>query len=525
MSSTFDDSIRTLFKSGGVILLGVVLQLFLSFLAKLLIARELTQADFGSIALGMTIATFGSTIVQLGFPQAIGRYLPRYESTENRRSVLVTAFSFVVPLAVGMTIVLVVISPFLAENVFDTPSSVGVFQIFAFVMLMAVIERLTIGTVQGLKQSVPKVLLENVANPVSRFAAVGVVLVVGVTPIRFAWAYFAGRFIPAVLGVVYLYKETPLFRLSPSVETRYREMLRFSLPLVVSSAIALVYADIDKLMLGYFRTSAEVGVYDVVYSIGNLLTTGLLAFNFVFMPIISEYHSNGRFDDLRRMYLVVAKWIAVITFPVFLLMALFPEVLISVTFGAKYSVGAMALRVVAIGFCIHALAGLNAETLVSFGKTRIILMANLAAATVNVLLNLVLIPRYGPLGAGAATAVTYLLLNAMFSGYLYRFEDIPPFSKNAAKPMAVAAVLVGVVYTVVRLYLSPSLLTVAGFVAVFSFLYGVVLLRFGAVESEEVMIIKSIEERFDIDLTPVKRIGHIFFRDSAAEDDVEDARR
>lgn len=523
MSSRLDDSVRTLFKSGGFLLFGFVLELGLSFLAKLIVARELSVGDFGSIALAMTIATFGATMVQIGLQNSIARYLPRYDTPADRRGVLVTVYGIVVPLGAGVGLALALGAPLLANQFFDLAANTRVLQIFGGVLFLMVVTRLVISTAQGMKRSGPKVVLENVVRPLSQFAAVAVVLYVGVTATRVAWAYVVGWLVPATIGAVYVVIKTPLFDRSTPANTRPRELLRFSVPLLLTSTLALVFADIDKLMLGYFGTSANVGVYDVVYSLGKLLMTGLLAFSFVFMPVVSELHVDNNHEELRRLYQVVTKWIIVVTVPVFLMMALFPDTLISATFGTKYTAGSSTLRVLAVGFSIHAVAGLNSDTLVSFGETRVLLYVNATAALVNVGLNLVLIPLFGPLGAGISTTATYLALNGLISAYLYRSAGIVPFNHAVTRPVAVAVVLVGVLYAATRLVVSPTPLVLVAFFCTFAVAYAIILLRYGAIESEEVMLVKSIEERFGVDLSPFKRVAQVFFREPRSAGDGSDA--
>ena len=72
--SEYDDTIRKLFKGGGILLVGLVVQLGLSFLGKLIVARGLSVGDYGGVALGMAVASISSTIIVLGLNEGIARY-------------------------------------------------------------------------------------------------------------------------------------------------------------------------------------------------------------------------------------------------------------------------------------------------------------------------------------------------------------------------------------------------------------------------------------------------------------------
>lgn len=155
---------------------------------------------------------------------------------------------------------------------------------------------------------------------------------------------------------------------------------------------------------------------------------------------------------------------------------------------------------------MQSVAGPNVNALTSIGETRVIMINNLAAAGANIALSYLLIPQYSYLGA-AATAVSYTLLNVLYSVSLYRRTGIHPFAEQLLKPAAGAAALMAAVFGVVSAVFPSTVTTAFGAFAVFFVLYSAVILRLGAVQEEEVMLLLSIEERFGVDLSPVKRLA------------------
>lgn len=97
----------------------------------------------------------------------------------------------------------------------------------------------------------------------------------------------------ATLGIYYHKRYTSLFSRGKAISVR-RELLTFSAPLVISAVMGDVLADIDIFRLGYFTTSSDIGVYNVVYPLATLLTAVLTSFGFIFMPVISELHANDQ---------------------------------------------------------------------------------------------------------------------------------------------------------------------------------------------------------------------------------------
>jgi O-antigen/teichoic acid export membrane protein len=505
MTDRRDSAFRALLKGGGVVFTGLVVELGVSLVAKVLIAQYLGRVDYGAVSIGVTLMAMTSTLVLVGLNIGIGRYLPRVEGTDHRRGVLVSAFQIALPLSVLVGAAVVVAAPWLAGTVFRDPDIAPVLRVFGAAIPLAALMKLALGSIQGLQTSVPKVTVENLTVPLVRFAGIVVVLGLGAGVTGVAWAYLVSYLAAAALGVYYLHDRTTLFS-RVEYEPMHRELLSFSAPLVVTAAMTLVFSDIDTFMISALTgKTGDVGIYNVVYPLAMLLTAVSSAFGFLFMPVISELHAEGRTDDMHRIYVVVVKWVFVATFPLLLPLLLFPRVAIGITFGGEYVGGALALSILAVGFFLHVVVGPNNDILTSIGRTRLLMYDNAVAAAVNVALNLVLIPRYSFLGAAVATTASYLVLTALFAHQLYAETGIHPLTRTLLRPAAVTVVLAAGLYGVVLALFERSLLVSVGYFGVLLPVYAVVVLRL-AVEREEVMLLWSLEERLDTDLGPVKRV-------------------
>lgn len=503
MSQSLDGAFEKLFAGGGLLFFGLVVELGVSFLAKAVIARVLGPVDYGAVSLGVTTLGFLSTLALLGLHSGIGRYLPRFDDERDRRGVLVSGFQIALPVATATGLLVAGLAGPIATQLFHDPAVAAYIRVFGLAIPFAALTKLSVGTIQGIQQATPRVIVQNVTPPVTRFAAVAIAVLIGAGSLGIASAYALAWVAAGLVGLYFVVTRTPL--LSDARPTRmHRELLTFSAPLVVSAVMGFILTDLDTFMLGYFDQTGAVGVYNVVYPIAQLLTMALSSFAFLFMPIISELHAEGSTDEMHRIYQVVTKWIFMVTLPIFLVVALFPDMTITVTFGSEYMEGGTALTLLAVAYFSHAIAGPNANTLTSIGRTRIIMWDNVGVAVLNFVLNLLLIPPYGYLGAGAATAISYVLLNLLYSTQLYRETGIHPFSAGLVRPGIVAAILVAVVHWVTRTFFLITVPVLVVMFAVFMVLYGVVILRFGGVEEEEVTLVLSFEDRFDVDLGPLK---------------------
>ncbi|MFB6080821.1 MAG: flippase [Haloferacaceae archaeon] len=497
---------RDLLKGGSVVLFGRVAELGISFLGLTVIARLIGPTDFGAVSIGSAMLSVLSTFSILGLDTGIGRFLPRYDSAEDRRGVLLSGFRMGVPLAVVVGLAVVATADVVATRVFGDPSLAVVLVIFGAALPFAALVELCIGAIQGSKLVAPKVLVEQLTIPVVRVSIAFVVLYFGLGVVGISFAYGSGYVVAAAIGLYYLWRQTDLFG-GGAYTPVYRNLLTFSMPLVVTIAMNKILGYIDTFLLAGYLPTREVGIYKVAYPVAMLLLIGLESINFLFMPILSGLESEDRYQELRRVFQVVTKWAFMGTLPIFLVIALFPEMTLKITFGDQYVGGAQALSILAAGFFVKVVAGPNSQLLTSIGETRVVMVSNSIAALVNVGLNLALIPRYGIAGAAFATAVSATLMNVLYTTELYRRIGVHPFTVALLKPGAVSLGLVVLLQWVTKTYFPVTVPVVVGMFVVFLALYAVTILRFGGVQQEEVQLILDVEDKFGIDLGVLKTIA------------------
>ena len=210
-------------------------------------------------------------------------------------------------------------------------------------------------------------------------------------------------------------------------------VLKVATPMLISSALFLVMSWSDTLMLSYFLEEDEVGVYRIVFKIATLITFAQVALNTVVAPMISGMHNGGA--NMAALANKVASMNLVTAGPIFLAIIGLGPFLIGL-FGVHNPWEAYPwLIALAIGQLANAFAGpvLNILNMTGYEKSAQNTM--LVVATLNILLNAILIPLLGPQGAALATALTMLGWNG-WAGYLvYKYHGIitVPFLAKRSK--------------------------------------------------------------------------------------------
>jgi O-antigen/teichoic acid export membrane protein len=274
---------------------------------------------------------------------------------------------------------------------------------------------------------------------------------------------------------------------------RTREMVLFSAPLLMSTVFAILLTHVDTLLIGFFKSSFDVGLYSAVYPIATGLSVILASFGYLYLPLASRLDANGKIDEINNIYKITTKWIFILTFPVFLLFVLFPKDILEIFFGTEYQQASTALIILSIGFFSNAAYGRNRETLSALGLTKYIFVANMLAFCLNIFLNVILIPKYGINGAAAASAASYLAMNGIVYVFLKLSHDISPYSRSSIKTFLILPVLLLPIGISVSDHVNLSIITIPAFLISIGGIILIIVIITGCLEHDDVVIVESIE--------------------------------
>lgn len=199
----------------------------------------------------------------------------------------------------------------------------------------------------------------------------------------------------------------------PRVSTPRRTTLgwdRVALTLLLIDAIYIVLGQTDMLLLGLLNTTTAAGFYSAARNISTLVIFGLGAMNAIAAPVFSDLHANGTRADLQRAASTTVLATVVFTVPAAVVAVIAGPRLLGL-FGPAFLVAYPALVILVIGALVNALSGSVGVLLIMSGRERIPALYAGVAAIVNIVLNLLLIPRYGLEGSAIATAISMVLWN------------------------------------------------------------------------------------------------------------------
>jgi O-antigen/teichoic acid export membrane protein len=323
-------------------------------------------------------------------------------------------------------------------------------------------------------------------------------------------AYFASIAVTCIAFAAYYIRKGPKSHRSKD-ESKVdisiaKELLLFSIPLLLVDVLYLVIGWTDTLMLGYFKTASDVGLYNAANPLAGFISMALSAMLFIYFPVASELYAENREEEMKRIYAVLTKWVCSVTLPLFMVFLLFPEVTMNFLFGSEYILAGAALQILALGFFINNLMGPSGATLTAMGKTRFLMWATLAAAGMNICLNVLLIPILGIVGAAIASMFTMISINIIRSAKLYSISGMHSLSKNLLKPILLSIILIIAIYLAAKSFLTVTFWMLPLLFILFAILYGLSLLFTKSFDQEDINMLLTMEKKMGINFIRMKNL-------------------
>jgi O-antigen/teichoic acid export membrane protein len=188
--------------------------------------------------------------------------------------------------------------------------------------------------------------------------------------------------------------------------------LRGALPFALIGGAGVLNTQTDIIMLGWFRSDAEVGAYRIAQQGGLLTLLVLQAAQSVLGPAFGRSYAAGDTTALRGQFRWAARWVAAGTVPVAGVLIVFAQPIVEAVFGPAFALAAGPMAILAAGYLGNVAFGPVGLLLQMAGRERKTAWVLWATVGLNAGLNALLIPLYGVYGGALATAVAVVLYHA-----------------------------------------------------------------------------------------------------------------
>ncbi|MCS3650585.1 O-antigen/teichoic acid export membrane protein [Salinibacter ruber] len=400
----------------------------LGFSTEVLLARILSVSEYGIYVYVWTWVYVLAVFCTVGFKGSLVRFASQFRMENEWAKLkgvlrLATQSSLATSFVVGGSFLA---SIYLYSD--GQPSGIaGGLAVGMVVLPFLALNLLRKGALQGLK----KVVLADLPYLVIR----RVLLAVIATSIYGIWGQFNATVLlvaiaftllaTVVVATYWLWEALPAEVHNMSPKYQRKQWIQISLPFLFISGASIIQGKTDIIMLGSLGTAGAAGIYGAATRVTTLISFGLNATNMIVAPSISEYYNSGQLKKLQRL-------VAFSSFGVFIFTVVVGGCLIALgewilfLFGEEYMTGYVALIVLVIGKSANALLGPVGYLMTMTGRQWLASKVFAVGAVLNVLLNLILIPKYGIMGAAFATGTSITSWNVLLAYFAWNELGVNP---------------------------------------------------------------------------------------------------
>ena len=416
-----------------------------TFIGRVMVARiygGTESTEYGIFSLAFVILNFCAALATLGFefgiPRTIAYSRGRGDIDRAHRVIPVAILAGTVSSLI-VALSLFSLSGTIATQIFGESQLALPLKILAAGLAFFVITKVICAIFQGFDNIVARAYFHDILRSVLFPILLIPWLFTEPSTIGVYYAYLASLVLPCIGLILYVKKRDsheltrhllPTKRIDQGAA---KELLTFSLPLLLSATLQMIIGWSDSLVIGMIRSADEVGLYNAAYPAALFIFLPAAAVGGIYVPIASKLYGERNMPQLQENCRLMSKWIFWLSAPIILVILLWPKTVLSI-FGPIYAENsATALRILSIGFILSNLTGIASGTLIAIGLPRFILMTNLVAAVINITLNFLLIPKMGINGAAIVSTVSFTVISILRAWKIRAVTGSLPFGPKLAR--------------------------------------------------------------------------------------------
>lgn len=414
-----NDSKEVLGKSVSSFFFRVVSYIF-GFAFIFLIANFFSVETQGVFSIIFTLLSFLSLVSKLGIQTSMVKWLSNYFYLENfgkAKFFFIKIYKLILSLAILLGFILYSSAEFISIEFFHKANLIAPIKIISICVPFIV----STDIIASYFMSKKAIKLYSFYNFASKFILPLFFLSLFIFSLDLnrtlpIYAYTVGIIITGVFAFVHVFRDLQKINSDSTEEIPYKDILKTSLPLLLSSSLVMIMWWSDTFILGVYKTEAEVGIYSVAVKLATIASFVYNAVTSILLPKIAQYYKNDKILELKNTIQYSAKLIIFVTLPIVIVIAVFSRFFLSI-FGTEYVNGYLILLILLVAQFTNALTGPVGPFLSMSGLERQQFIIVCLALLFNLVISFFLVENYGGEGVALGSAIGMMFWN--ITGAIY----------------------------------------------------------------------------------------------------------
>jgi O-antigen/teichoic acid export membrane protein len=409
------------------VLIGNIILVLLGFLQLPILTKGLGANLYGTWALINATIAFIAPFAALGFYEAIIRFLAAETDKSRIRDDFTSAlFSTVLISGIAFSLLLFFLSDYLAAHIFNDIQSSGYIRLASFMIPLTCMSAMTSSYLTAFRKM----------GLMATFTVVQSAVNVGLIYLFLRFGYSLNGVITATIVASLLFHLTLLFIILKQIGfklpgfSRLKLFLSYGLPLTPTSAVLWIISSSNRYLISYFIGVTATGIYSAAYNIGWYTVFLITPITRLLFPTISKSYDEQNLVETRKYLKYSLKYFLMIAIPSAFGLSILAKPILQVLTTSEFVTGNTIVPFIAFSGVLSGVYEISVFIIHLVKKTRLMFMLLAISALLNIVLNVLLIPRMGLTGAATATLVAYgivcILILIVTRRYL-KFELSVPF--------------------------------------------------------------------------------------------------
>lgn len=207
----------------------------------------------------------------------------------------------------------------------------------------------------------------------------------------------------------------------------YKALLKFGLPSLPAGFAMMTIQVIDRPILRALTDNASVGIYQANYKLGIFMMLVVSMFDYAWKPF---FFARAKDDNAKELFSRITTYFFLLMSCVLLFITFFIEDIVKLQISGRYIIhpdywiGLNIIPIIMLGYLFYGLSLTFSAGIYLEKKTIYLPIITFIAAAVNVVMNFLLIPSIGIMGAACATLASYLTMSILMFFYSQKFFKI-----------------------------------------------------------------------------------------------------
>lgn len=437
-----------------------------AFVAFVVFARKLGASSFGIFVLFQALITFLGAFVDLGIDEAVEKRISEVDRGESAADLLTTAIVVETALVVLFAVGILLARPFVNDYV-----GAEIALLLIPVLLFHQLGWLLLHTLRG-ELSVDRSALFEVIYQLT-FLLVGYFLVSNGFGVKgVIYGYGIGWFVLCVVSFYAL--STGLGSISVSAARSLSDFSKYNF--IASVLRTSAYSWIDVLLIGVFLSQSAVAAYEAAWRVTLAVMLFAQAIGHTLFPQVSDWISREKLAEVERVVPTAITGSLLLVVPSVAGAFVLGEDILTYLFGSEYAIASTALVVLLIGKIVAAVNNVYRPVLLGLDRPDLAAWSAIVFIGLNSVLNVVLVWRFGLVGAAVATSIAFGVYTGMNKRYLGRYIDLRANMRELTAVLFASGVMAVLLWGFRRAVPIESLLHLLGFTIAGATAYALVLL-------------------------------------------------